>query len=348
MTDVRITRQSVRVLGANPLVDARIQRQSVRVLGANPLVDTRLDRQSVRVLGSNPSDVRVSRQAMNILATSPSDVRVFRQSGNILASTPSDIRVYRQAINILVKHMPNDTVGYWGAHIGTGYTAILANYNPLSWWRLDETSGTSVTDYGSLSNTGTYLGSPTLDQPGIPGHGRSTLFDGTDDQVTAPWNASYRYGTSASRSYGFWYKGTSTGTELPNTDRAFLAGSDSISAKLFAIGVDSLGKIRCYVDDNYVLVGPSLTSINDNSWHFVMLTVAYNSSTYTGRLYIDGIEEASSTAINDLGTGNPIISIGRNNRSADGYITGLIDEVVIFPTALTQPQIAEIFAAGKP
>ena len=41
---------------------------------------------------------------------------------------------------------------------------VLADH-PISYWRLDETSGTTATDV-QLANTGAYVGSPTLGQPG--------------------------------------------------------------------------------------------------------------------------------------------------------------------------------------
>src|SRR4051812_2032630 len=54
-------------------------------------------------------------------------------------------------------------------------------------WKLDETSGTTVTDYSGLSATGTYIGTPLLGDSGR--FGKAVNFSGnggTLDRVSLP------------------------------------------------------------------------------------------------------------------------------------------------------------------
>ena len=68
-------------------------------------------------------------------------------------------------------------------------SAVLAD-NPVSYWRLDESSGTNAAD-SKGSNTGTYTNGPTLNQPGALAGDADTAvsFDGSDDYVTVPNSA---------------------------------------------------------------------------------------------------------------------------------------------------------------
>lgn len=90
-----------------------------------------------------------------------------------------------------------------GSVISTLYPAALYEYlkglTPLSLWALDETSGTTATDQGSLANNGTYTNTPTLGQASLlpNGYGRSAYFSGaaTPPHVEIPTNAGYSTAT---------------------------------------------------------------------------------------------------------------------------------------------------------
>ena len=60
-------------------------------------------------------------------------------------------------------------------------STILA-LNPIAYWKLDETSGTTAINYGTLGTAanGTYSGA-TLGQVAAPGGGLAPLFDGAND-----------------------------------------------------------------------------------------------------------------------------------------------------------------------
>src|SRR5437588_12563469 len=69
----------------------------------------------------------------------------------------------------------------------SGYrTAVLAD-NPVSYWRLGEGSGTTAADEQG-TNSGTYVGSPTLGQPGLLTGDPNTAvaFNGSSAKVEIP------------------------------------------------------------------------------------------------------------------------------------------------------------------
>lgn len=81
----------------------------------------------------------------------------------------------------------------------TAFKNYLLSLSPLSMWALDETSGTTATDQGSLANNGTYTNSPTLGQNSLLplGDGRSVYFSGaaTPPHVQIATNAGYSTAT---------------------------------------------------------------------------------------------------------------------------------------------------------
>lgn len=62
---------------------------------------------------------------------------------------------------------------------------VLAD-SPLGYWRLDETSGTTLADSSGNSETGSYINSPTLGQPSLllTDPATSVNFNGTNQYAT--------------------------------------------------------------------------------------------------------------------------------------------------------------------
>lgn len=70
------------------------------------------------------------------------------------------------------------------ASAGLTYALRVAALNPLLWLRLRETSGTSVTNSGSVSVSGTWTpGAGALNQTGQLGAGEAYEYDGADSKI---------------------------------------------------------------------------------------------------------------------------------------------------------------------
>ena len=65
-----------------------------------------------------------------------------------------------------------------------GLMRTILSYNPIAYWPMNELTGTTMVNYGSLGTAanGTYSG-VTLDQVDAPGGGRAGLLDGVNDNV---------------------------------------------------------------------------------------------------------------------------------------------------------------------
>lgn len=86
----------------------------------------------------------------------------------------------------------------------------------------------------------------------------------------------------------------------------------------------------------------TLTSVADGAWHHAVLTK--NSSAVT--LYVDGALAATTPIVGTTNYGStPSVMIGRDYSGAT-YFNGAIDDVAIYPSALTSTQVAAHRAAG--
>jgi hypothetical protein len=213
--------------------------------------------------------------------------------------------------------------------------------NPASYYRLEETSGTSAADLGTKGLSATYTGGFTLNQPGIPGG------DPTDRAVT--FNGSSGFATVA---------GTYSGANYPLSIEAFFKTTNATSTNIKvagltnnSTGVDNVGvyvqsgkaalRIRnSAADQSFQGAAPKVVS--DGNWH--QIVGVFDSATQR-ELYVDGALVTSSTAnaafpsINSLDIG----ALARNTPA--DFFNGTIDEVSVYPTALSAATVAGHYAA---
>ena len=78
-----------------------------------------------------------------------------------------------------------------------------------------------------------------------------------------------------------------------------------------------------------------------NVWHHLAYT--YDGTTHI--LYIDGVEQATSTSVGQTGTVTSV-QIGAASNYSE-YFNGRIDEVRIYNTALTAAQISALYNQGR-
>ena len=78
----------------------------------------------------------------------------------------------------------------------SGYDAVVLADSPAGYWKMDETSGSTVVDYSGNDRHGTYFNSPTLAADGA-------LFNGTNQYATFP-HAAFDVIGNAGQSYTFY------------------------------------------------------------------------------------------------------------------------------------------------
>jgi hypothetical protein len=232
----------------------------------------------------------------------------------------------------------------------TPYPSLILASSPIAYWRLDETSGTTAADSSGHALTATYGTGVTLGSAGL-------LTSSADMAVTIPSNPMTTVGTIGAAYAANALQATTavtlTAWVKPTTiaDSAFISYGSNASPN-YVFGVTSTG---------YIWGGLNLTTSGE-SWplatttpmvagatYFVAMT--YDSSTGTCVLYINGVAVSTNTYAGTItGYTSPYGLVMGNDASfgtGQNY-NGVLDEVAIFPSALSATTLQALYVAGAP
>ena len=203
---------------------------------------------------------------------------------------------------------------------------------------------TAVTAYYKMEDatdqTGNYNGTPTNVNFNVAGKfGNAGSFNGSSSYITTSLK-SQNVGT-----FSFWFKG-STPAGL-----ATLFNNNNVSSaeKGVMIQGQTNGTFRVYIAQGNGAAALDVYTTNtffDNNWHNAVLTWDLNSSGTNTYLYVDKVVEASGTANTGVWTSgqtssyNLLIGAGRTSLQ---FFNGSIDQVRIFPTALTAGNVTSLY-----
>jgi len=228
----------------------------------------------------------------------------------------------------------------------TDYRSTVLADNPLFYYRLGESSGSTAYDEVAASSNGTYFNTPTLAQAGnISGDSNtSVLFEQANSEYAETLTLS------------------SETSLLPCTIECFIkpSGASDGNAGIFfyrsgtntASGLNikgsTLGKLGYHWRDQSNTYGYSGgPTLSDNTWYYVALVVESTKATF----YVIEEDGTLTTAVNN-------VSHGALDCSGDGwqiardptsirYFQGYLDEVAIYDQALSQSTlVAHAAAAG--
>ena len=208
------------------------------------------------------------------------------------------------------------------------YVDAVAADLPIHWWRMEETSGSTVEDSaGNLD--GTVVGA-SLDHPSATDNlGSAVSFDGVDDYIETNYTPNDT-DLSNGASVELWvYQDTNVG-----------------SGDQFAFG--SWGEPRFYIGDaqaNGYQVGFGDAFANDaafsrDGWHYLAFT---NDGQLT-RVYRDAVEVYTFSS-SWSGSNSNTAHIGRVNGDGREF-GGTIDEVAIYDYALSPSRIQAHYDAA--
>jgi hypothetical protein len=215
---------------------------------------------------------------------------------------------------------------------------VLAD-NPVAYWRLGETSGTTAADEVGSYN-GTYQGTYTLGEDGPITGGKAVGFSGASGEMSAsPQSA---IGDISTATLECWMYRAASG-------RIVAAGFGDGNGSRFSILWFSDNNIYFSAEKNSTAFGSVFANLTE--WHHLAM-VFDGSLSGNARIafYLDGelkartggsgTHPATLAASSSLGN----ISAGRenlNNRSSNGRIA----EMAIYPTALSAARIAAHYDA---
>jgi len=216
--------------------------------------------------------------------------------------------------------------------------------NLISYWKMDESSGTIVDAHGS--NDGTYNGALYSQDGKI---NTAIGFDGNDDYIDI--GDVLDMGTN-DFSISAWVKSASL---LPDNKENQVINKKSLSTDVYEGYFLCMpnGQFRFQIADgtNYLaLTVGSVGEYNNNNWHHVIAVA--NRGTEL-RIYVDGVSvgNVTETTIGNIDTNN-LLSIGNAYYSGSSHVlfNGSIDEVGVWNRALTPTEMEKLYNsnAGLP
>lgn len=224
---------------------------------------------------------------------------------------------------------------------GTDYAATVLADGPTSYWRLGETTGTTAADSAG-SSPGTIAGGVTL---GLPG-----AIVGDPDTAMGFDSASRQYikvsDTAALDFTGdFSVEAWAKPAVLNGVGGAIVhkGGPSGYSVWQYRLSTTSGNQWR-----GTVFVGTTAIQVtapgtpSTTSWTHLVMTKAGNTLT----LYVNGAAVASTTFSGTVNTSNGNLAIGRTGSSNTDYFNGQIDEVAVYPTALSAARVLAHYQAG--
>jgi hypothetical protein len=239
------------------------------------------------------------------------------------------------------------------------YATVILGDHPAAYYRLGEASGTTAFDSSGNSHDGTYLGGPTLGQPGaLAGDpDTSVQFNGVD----------YHTGSIVDTNY--------TPSDVSFTVEAWVRPTAAIAQEWVIAGRSGWGGLAYNAWDGrsqpvHATAGYAGISIFDGSAFDVTLSTAvlplnqwtylagtWDNSTESLDLYVNGILNHQETfpgktsvvnaplATFQIGAFDETLHVGAGSYKAE-FFQGGIDEVAYYSVALTSTQVQQHYKAG--
>jgi len=209
-----------------------------------------------------------------------------------------------------------------------GSSVLLHDPSLVGYWPFDKDDGDYARDRSGHVNHGTIYGATR-----VAGKVAGALsFDGVDDYVEIPHNASLNQGYSVV----LWLKLLETLTSweavLEKGDQAYMLYMSD--APLMAL------KLHVYTTV-WNLFNTAKVLSQDVWYHIAQV---FDESANKLRCYIDGVEDANSplTTTGTLSTNTSPITIAHSTRDPAKYLKSLIDEVRIYNRALSAAEVVRI------
>ncbi len=214
----------------------------------------------------------------------------------------------------------------------------------ISYWKLDETGGTTYADFYGGNDASASPTPPTPSTDGIVGG--CQVLNGTNNYMTAPDNGSFDWSSTSSFTIECWCRFTVIGGK----NKVMVGRDQGGGSPHWWLGARSSDGLPIfYLLDTSVSGDFCLGSaaINDDVWHH--LVAIRDGSVDMNRLYVDGAKVDS--VYYDYGAGfeaSTQMDIGymAYNGTPDYFYNGRLDEVAIYDRALTDTEIAQHYTNG--
>ena len=201
----------------------------------------------------------------------------------------------------------------------------------------DEGYGQTAYDKSPYKNNGTIYGATWTLEGKI---GKALSFDGVDDYVEVP--DSPELSPTQAISISIWLKSNTAQTAKGVITKGPISGDYDYMLYFSGNGTVPLFYIK-NSEGTSDSVGADFVWA-DGKWHHYV-GIFDGDKLY---LYIDGtLKGWKDTSLTDIRDSSNPLQIGRGWSSSNPYFSGLIDEVKIFPYALTDEEVKELYNQGK-
>lgn len=219
----------------------------------------------------------------------------------------------------------------------SSYAAAIIAGNPMAFWPLNETSGTTAIDYAGGFN-GTYNGNVTLGVPGAIAGSADTAayFDGTNAYVGTPLQLNNMPNVTLLG----WIR-----RETNQLNRTGLFGQND----LIEFGYIDNNTIQAWVDDFDQAVNVSPNPIPNQQWGQVGLVLnsglatVYVNGSPAGMTNLPSANYGSNAFTFNIAGGGIFDTIGANGN----WFNGRVDEVAVYNRALTSDEICSLYFLGS-
>lgn len=212
------------------------------------------------------------------------------------------------------------------------YSELVVSHGASSYWRLGETSGTTAIDVVGGKN-GTISGGVTLNQPGALAEADGAMvFDGSTGKISTVATVTIPVDATIEA----WVKSTYSAA----AQRPILTLG---SSQAFAVHVATTKTFGLYCSGG-VGLQTGVRVLADGVWSHVVCVVTATTVSF----YVNGVLDFS-TAYTRVTPATAIAHIGHDpafGAAASGFWLDTLDEVAIYPLALTPTQIAAHYDIG--
>jgi len=220
---------------------------------------------------------------------------------------------------------------------------MAINDDLISYWKLDEISGTSATDSHS-SNNGTASNAAifTAETAGIINTGADFSTGNHKIDVSAG------IASKTTGSISFWMKSSDTASDF-----TVLQVDSTDNVVTGAVGLYNSGtRFGIWPHDStggagFICLSNSDTdALLNNQWH--MVTITFTGTASTTKIYVDGrlkvVEQLNSYTSNPRIEGNFVMGV---RRDGSGYYGGQLDEVAMWERELSISEIESLYLVQK-
>lgn len=253
-----------------------------------------------------------------------------------------EVAIYPAALSLdqVRKHYVDSGRSLGGVPAPTDtYGKAVYGDQPDSYFRLNESSGTTAVDSSGNSSNGVYSGTETLGAPSpVAGSGGSAVtFDGNSGTMGSagpiPGPSVY--------SEELWFKTTTTnGGKLIGFGNQQTGNSSSYDRHVY---MDNSGQLTFGTYTGVMNTITSPNGYNDGQWHYVVASQGSDGM----KLYVDN-QLVGSSGVTGQQAYNGYWRVGGDTSwAASNYFAGTIDEAAVYSSVLTPTQIAAHYNAAS-